>query len=160
VGHAKELILGDSADSRNMFRWERVRLNLPGALGYDPIMSWMSKVRNDGRVAADLFMYMDDLRPTTWAGRAEIKLKHFRWVLYKLAWTLLGFVGFQKIKKSLATESGVLCLMDVFGTGECDLHQSPERELVPGLFVFPQNPLIGQMSGVWLLGGCFPLVAH
>jgi hypothetical protein len=68
MGHAKELILGDPTDSQNVFRWERVRLNLPGALGYDPTMSWMSKVREDGRVTAYLFIYMDDLRPTAPSG--------------------------------------------------------------------------------------------
>jgi hypothetical protein len=31
---------------------------------YDPSLSWVAKIREDGRVAADLFIYMDDLRPT------------------------------------------------------------------------------------------------
>jgi hypothetical protein len=31
---------------------------------YDPSLSWVSKIREEVRVAADLFIYMDDLRPT------------------------------------------------------------------------------------------------
>jgi hypothetical protein len=31
---------------------------------YDPSLSWVAKTREDGRVAADLFICMDDLRPT------------------------------------------------------------------------------------------------
>jgi hypothetical protein len=31
---------------------------------YDPSKAWVAKVREDGRVAADLFIYMDDFRPT------------------------------------------------------------------------------------------------
>jgi hypothetical protein len=62
--HAKELILVDPTDSQNLFIWERVRLNMPGALGYDPTMSWVSKVREDWRVAAYLYIYMDEMRPT------------------------------------------------------------------------------------------------
>jgi hypothetical protein len=64
MGHVNELTLGDPTDSQNVFRWERVRLNLPGDVGYDPIMSWVSKVGEDWRVASYLFIYMDDLRPT------------------------------------------------------------------------------------------------
>jgi hypothetical protein len=59
MGHAKEKILGDPKDSLNVFQWEEVRLNLPGMAE-----SWVAKVREDGRVAADLFIYMDDFCPT------------------------------------------------------------------------------------------------
>jgi hypothetical protein len=31
---------------------------------YDPSKVWVAKVREHGRVAADLFIYMDDFRPT------------------------------------------------------------------------------------------------
>jgi hypothetical protein len=64
MGHAKELILGDPTDYQNVFHWQMARMNLPGALGYDPTMVWVSKVWENGRVAAYLFIYMDDLRPT------------------------------------------------------------------------------------------------
>jgi hypothetical protein len=52
TGHAKELILGDQTDSKNVFRWQRVNMNLPGALGYGQTMAWVSKVREDGSISA------------------------------------------------------------------------------------------------------------
>ena len=38
-----------------------MRLNLPGP-GYDPNLSWVSKMREDGNIACDLFTYVDDKR--------------------------------------------------------------------------------------------------
>jgi hypothetical protein len=64
MGHAKEQILGDPKDASNVFQWEEVRLNLPGMSEYDPSKAWVAKLREDGRVVADLFIYMDDFRPT------------------------------------------------------------------------------------------------
>jgi hypothetical protein len=64
IGHAKEMILGDPKDTENVYHWAMVRLNLPGPELYDPRKAWVAKVRPDGRVAADLFIYMDDFRPT------------------------------------------------------------------------------------------------
>jgi hypothetical protein len=61
MGHAREQILGDPRDASNVFQWEEVRLNLPGMVEYDPSKAWVVKVREDGRVAADL---LDDFRPT------------------------------------------------------------------------------------------------
>jgi hypothetical protein len=43
----------------------RVRMNLPGSLGYDPRQPWVSKVRKtDGRIAADVVTFLDDARPS------------------------------------------------------------------------------------------------
>jgi hypothetical protein len=40
-------------------------MNLLGTVEYDPSLPWVSKVRNDDeRIAADLFTFVDDLRPT------------------------------------------------------------------------------------------------
>jgi hypothetical protein len=64
MGHAKEQILGDPKDASNVSQWEEVRLNLPGMAEYDPSKAWVAKVREDGRVVADLFIYMDDFRST------------------------------------------------------------------------------------------------
>ena len=58
------LTLGDRKDEANVFRWERVRLNLPGDEDYDPSLPWVSKVRKDHQVAADVHPYVDDLRET------------------------------------------------------------------------------------------------
>ena len=46
----------------NPFQWREIRLNLPGSDGYDPRMSWVSKLRADGMVACDLATFMDDER--------------------------------------------------------------------------------------------------
>jgi hypothetical protein len=64
MGHAKERIMRDPNDVSNVFKWKEVRLNLPGTPEYDPSMLWVDKVREDRRVAADLFIYMDDFRTT------------------------------------------------------------------------------------------------
>jgi hypothetical protein len=64
MGHAKEKIVGDPNDVFNVFKWKEVRLNLPGTPEYDPSMMWVAKVREDGWVTADFFIYMDDFRPT------------------------------------------------------------------------------------------------
>ena len=40
-----------------------MRLNLPGSKDYDPKHPWVSKIRlTDGKIAADLFVYVDDAR--------------------------------------------------------------------------------------------------
>jgi hypothetical protein len=61
----KEVILGDRLDPENVFRWDKIRMNLPGSETYDPRLPWVSKVRlEDGKIAADLFIYVDDVRLT------------------------------------------------------------------------------------------------
>ena len=61
----KQLALGDRRDVSNVFRWAKVRLNLPGSTGYDPTLPWVSKVRKDGlTLAADVHQFVDDLRET------------------------------------------------------------------------------------------------
>jgi hypothetical protein len=67
---ADEIIKGNHEDAANVFEWVRVRLNLPGDKNYDPSLPWVSKVRKDGKIAADLFTFVDDLRPTG-PGRRE-----------------------------------------------------------------------------------------
>jgi hypothetical protein len=82
---AKEVIRGERRDPKNVYRWDHVRLNLPGSEEYDPSKPWVSKLRlEDGRIAADLFIFVDDLRPTgpsrqeAWkaARQAASKLNH------------------------------------------------------------------------------------
>jgi hypothetical protein len=63
MGFLKEVTLGDQNDPANVFRWDRVRLNLPTTQGYDPMIPWVSKRRKEGVLAADFFTYMDDMRP-------------------------------------------------------------------------------------------------
>jgi hypothetical protein len=62
---AKEVIRGDRTDPKNAFRWDIVQLNLPGSKEYDPRLPWVSKLRlNDGKLAANIFIYVDDARVT------------------------------------------------------------------------------------------------
>jgi hypothetical protein len=62
---AKEVILGDRTDPENVFRWDDVRMNLPGSSDHDPSLPWVSKIRiDDGKIAADLFICVDDVRLT------------------------------------------------------------------------------------------------
>jgi len=60
---AKELVLGDRRDETNPFRWNHVELNLLGSKTYDASRPSVSKRRADGILAADMFQYVDDLRP-------------------------------------------------------------------------------------------------
>jgi hypothetical protein len=65
IGWAKEMMMGDHLDATNVFQWSSVRLNLLGLPDYDLRVKWVSKIRKeDGRVAADLFIYIDYFRPT------------------------------------------------------------------------------------------------
>jgi hypothetical protein len=66
IGWDKEVMMGDHLDDKNVFRWAEVRMNMLCSVVYDPRVQWVSKVRKeDGRVVADLFIYIDDFRPTS-----------------------------------------------------------------------------------------------
>jgi hypothetical protein len=65
---AKEICQGDrnkegvGADGKelNPFQWARIQLNLPGTKNYDLGKSWIPKMRSNGRVACDIFSFLDD----------------------------------------------------------------------------------------------------
>jgi hypothetical protein len=59
---AGEVVLGDRRDPTNPFQWNRVQLNIPGTLKYDPSKSWIIKIRQDGKIASVLFTFVDDER--------------------------------------------------------------------------------------------------
>jgi hypothetical protein len=61
----------------NPFHWDHVKLNLPGSVGYRADLPWVMKVRADGLLALEVFVYVDDVRVTGatadlawWAARA------------------------------------------------------------------------------------------
>ena len=62
--HLSEAIFGDRKNESNPFRWDKIKLNLPGLADYDPSLPWVYKERKDGSIACDVFTYVDDLRPT------------------------------------------------------------------------------------------------
>jgi hypothetical protein len=61
---AEDAMRGDSDAPDNVFRWDSVRMNLPGSEEYDPSKPWVYKIRKDGTPAADFFFYVDDNRTT------------------------------------------------------------------------------------------------
>eukprot|EP00978_Attheya_sp_CCMP212_P046767 scaffold410750_cov28-Attheya_sp.AAC.1 len=64
MAEAEDVIRGDKMNAANPYRWDRVSLNIPGQMNYDPKLPWVAKVRLDGQIAAgDIFIYIDDLRP-------------------------------------------------------------------------------------------------
>jgi hypothetical protein len=89
MGVAEEVIRGDPADPTNVFRWDSVELNLPGSDDYDPSRPWVAKYRmEDGRLAADLFIFVDDLRPT---GPSH----EDAWLAARRAASTLNYLGIQ-----------------------------------------------------------------
>eukprot|EP00978_Attheya_sp_CCMP212_P026662 scaffold88179_cov67-Attheya_sp.AAC.1 len=49
----------------NVFRWDRVIVNLPGNPRYDPSKPLIYKVRCDGTIAAEIVGYVDNNRVTS-----------------------------------------------------------------------------------------------
>ena len=41
---ASEVVRGDSSNPDKLFRWNKIRLNLPGDPSYSSTIPWMSKV--------------------------------------------------------------------------------------------------------------------
>jgi len=64
---AKYVAYGDRTDPQNPFAWEQVVLNLPGSESYDPSLPWVMKIRSDGHLACEVFVYVDDGRITGWS---------------------------------------------------------------------------------------------
>jgi hypothetical protein len=89
MGVAEEFIRGDRLDPTNVYRWDKVVLNLPGSNDYDVTKPWVYKMRSDdGRIAADLFIFVDDLRPTGPSKREA-------WLAARQAASRLNFLGIQ-----------------------------------------------------------------
>ena len=53
---------GDHTCHANPFHWDRVVLNLPGTRDYRPDLPWVMKLRWDGHLATEVFVYCDDGR--------------------------------------------------------------------------------------------------
>ena len=61
---ADEVIKGRSKKSGQCFSMGTSQIESAWRRDYDPTLPWVSKVREDETLAADLFIYIDDLRPT------------------------------------------------------------------------------------------------
>ena len=58
-----EVVRGDRSEPNNLFRWDKIRLNLPGDPSYSPTIPWMSKFwGGDQELTADFTTYVDDSR--------------------------------------------------------------------------------------------------
>ena len=85
---AEDAMRGDRYDDKNPFRWEFLRLNLPGAPGYDPSSPWVAKVRSDGTLATEFFFYVDDVRITA-SGEEGV------WEAIRRISSVSGYLGIQ-----------------------------------------------------------------
>ena len=53
-------VYGDCRALANPFHWDRVVFNQPGSKGYRADLPWVMKIRWDGELAAEVFVYVDD----------------------------------------------------------------------------------------------------
>ena len=63
---AKREAYGDHRDQKGPFHWGKIVLNLPGTRDYDPTLPWVMKVRYDGHLACEVYVYVDDGKVTGW----------------------------------------------------------------------------------------------
>jgi hypothetical protein len=63
---AKHIAYGNHQDRDNPFHWEEIILNLPGSWSYDPTLPWVFKVRYDGHLSCEVYVYVDDGKVTGW----------------------------------------------------------------------------------------------
>jgi len=55
-------VYGHRRDLSNPFHWDHVVLNLPGSHGYRADLPWVRKIRAEGFLAAEIFVYVNDGR--------------------------------------------------------------------------------------------------
>ena len=60
--HVKFIAYGDRKDPLNPFQWSHFKLILPGDKSYTPKLPWVIKLRSDGRLASEVFIYVRDGR--------------------------------------------------------------------------------------------------
>jgi len=53
-------VYGDRKALGNPYHWDRVEFNLPGSKRYRSDLPWVMKIRADGHLAAEIFVYVDD----------------------------------------------------------------------------------------------------
>jgi len=107
----EEMVRGDQLDPKNIFRWNRIRLNLPGSPDFDPILPWVSKVFGDRikdgklieRIACNFATFVDDMRAAGYSLEAT-------WQAMRTIASRLNYLGIQdaprKRRSPLKTEAG------------------------------------------------------
>jgi hypothetical protein len=69
---SEDIIKGDHLDETNPFRWDQVKLNLPGTSSYNPCKPWIYKWDSiSKKLAAFVISYVDDLRTGDDGGRQQ-----------------------------------------------------------------------------------------
>jgi hypothetical protein len=92
--YTEELAMGDHRDPANPFHWKNVRLNLPGAEDYTPLLPWVSRITSTGDLAGTFKRYVDDLRTLGASEEACWRVTH------KLA-TMFAYLGLQVALRKL-----------------------------------------------------------
>ena len=85
---AEDIIRGDRQDQSNPFRWDSIQLNLPGDRNYNPALPWVAKLRRDGELATDFYIYVDDVRVTA-PSEADM------WEAIRVISSKLSYLGIQ-----------------------------------------------------------------
>ena len=86
---ATEVICGDRTDPTNSYRWDSIRLNLPGYKDYEPSKPWICRIRADsGKIAGNTTTYVDDLRSM---GESEKEC----WSTVHQTGSRVGYLGIQ-----------------------------------------------------------------
>ncbi len=62
TGNCFETGVGHDGKELNPFQWKCVELNLPGTKEYNPCISWITKRREDGQMACNVFTFVDKER--------------------------------------------------------------------------------------------------
>jgi hypothetical protein len=77
-------VYGDRRNTANPLHWDRVEFNLPGSKGYRSDLPWIMKVRRDGHLMAEVFVYLDGGRPMgysrdlTWRAARDVQGEAFK----------------------------------------------------------------------------------
>jgi hypothetical protein len=119
----KRVALGDRGSNGNPFQWDTVVTNLPGTWGYDPSMPKLFKRRADGLLAADLVIYIDDVREV--ANSHEEAWKASSRVAKTCAW--LGLQDAARKRREPSTEPGAWAGTVMWGT-EVDVRKMVTHE--------------------------------
>jgi hypothetical protein len=87
--HAEEQLRGDPSDISNPFFFDDLVFNLPGSPDYNPNKPWVYKFDSKaGRIAQDLFVYVDDGRTTGFTAEST-------WTCVRKVASFLNFLGIQ-----------------------------------------------------------------
>ncbi len=86
---SEEMIKGMRTSPQNPLGWDKVILNLPGMLTYNPSLPWVYRIQSSsGRLAGYFGTYVDDIRP---AGNTK---KHCRQIARRVA-SMANYLGEQ-----------------------------------------------------------------